>query len=239
MIIIPAIDIKDGRCVRLKQGRMEDETVYSEAPLEVAKQWQDAGAEIIHLVDLDAAIEGRLVNFDTIKEIAESVTVPVQIGGGIRDTKSAEAYLAIKNIARVIIGTAAHSNPEFVAELSAKYPGRIAVGVDAKDGFVAIKGWVEVTDTDAIELAKRLEKAGAAAVIYTDISKDGMLEGPNFKATKRLADSVGMPVIASGGVSKLEDIIELKDTGATSVIVGKALYCGNIDLKEAIEKVKD
>ncbi len=239
MIIIPAIDIKDGRCVRLKQGRMEDETVYSETPLEVAKQWQAAGAEIIHLVDLDAAIEGRPVNFDTIKEIAEGVNVPVQIGGGIRDTKNAEAYLAFENVARIIIGTAAHSNPEFVAELSTKYPGRVAVGVDAKDGFVAIKGWVEVTKTDAIELAKRLEKAGAAAVIYTDISKDGMLEGPNFDATKRLADSVGIPVIASGGVSKLEDIIKLKDTGASSVIVGKALYSGNIDLKKAIEKVKD
>jgi len=218
---------------------MEDETVYSEDPLDIAKRWEEAGAEIIHLVDLDAAIEGRLVNFDIIKRIAGSVEVPVQIGGGIRDTGSAEAYLAIDNVARVIIGTAAYSNPEFVAELSAKYPGRVAVGVDAKDGFVAIKGWVEVTKTDAIELAKRLEEAGAAAVIYTDISKDGMLEGPNFEATKRLADSVGMPVIASGGVSKLEDIIKLKDTGATSVIVGKALYSGNIDLKEALEKVKD
>ncbi|VAW35130.1 Phosphoribosylformimino-5-aminoimidazole carboxamide ribotide isomerase [hydrothermal vent metagenome] len=239
MIIIPAIDIKGGRCVRLKQGRMEDETVYSEDPLEVARRWEAAGAEIIHLVDLDAAIEGRPVNFNTIKEIAESVSVPVQIGGGIRDTESAEAYLTIKNVARIIIGTAAHSNPGFVTELSAKYPGRVAAGVDAKDGFVAIKGWVELTKTDAIELAKRLEKAGAAAVIYTDISKDGMLEGPNFEATKRLADSVGMPVIASGGVSRLQDIIDLKDTGASSVIVGKALYSGNIELKEAIEKVKD
>jgi len=239
LIIIPAIDIKGGRCVRLRQGRMEDETVYSEDPLDVARRWQEAGAEIIHLVDLDAAIEGRLVNFDTIKKIAESVTVPVQIGGGIRDMASAEKYLSIKNVGRVIIGTAAHSNPEFVAELSAKYPGRIAVGVDAKDGFVAIKGWVEVTDTDAIELAQRLEKAGAAAVIYTDIAKDGMLSGPNFEATKKLADSVNMHVIASGGVSKLQDIMDLKDTGAGSVIVGKALYTGNIELKGAIEKVKD
>lgn len=237
MIIIPAIDIKDGRCVRLRQGRMEDETVYSEDPLDVAKRWEAAGAEIIHLVDLDAAIEGKPVNFDTIKRIADAVDVPVQIGGGIRDTEIAETYLAIENVSRVIIGTAAHSNPEFVRKLSAKYPGRVAVGVDAKDGFVAIKGWVEVTKTDAIELTKKLEEAGAACVIYTDISKDGMLEGPNFEATKKLADSVKMTVIASGGVSKLEDIIELKKTGAKAVIVGKALYSGNIDLKEALKKV--
>jgi phosphoribosylformimino-5-aminoimidazole carboxamide ribotide isomerase len=218
---------------------MDDETVYSEDPLDVAKRWEAAGAEIIHLVDLDAAISGKLVNLETIKRIAEAITVPVQIGGGIRDIKSAEIYLSISNVERVIIGTAAHENPEFVATLSAKYPGRIAVGVDAKDGFVAIKGWVEVTKTDAIELSKKLEKAGAACVIYTDISKDGMLEGPNFEATKKLADALDMMVIASGGVSKLQDIIDLKDTGAKAVIVGKALYSGNIDLKEALEKVKD
>ena len=236
MIVIPAIDIKGGRCVRLRQGRMDEETVYSEDPVEVARRWAGAGAELIHLVDLDAAIEGTPVNFDTIAAIATEVSTPLQIGGGIRDTVSAERYLAIKTVKRIIIGTAALENPPFVAELATKYPGRVAVGIDAKDGFVAIKGWVEVTDSEAASIAKGLEGAGISCIIYTDISRDGMLTGPNIEATKKIADSINIPVVASGGVSKIDDIVALKEAGVEGVIVGKALYSGDVELKDAIAR---
>ncbi|MFZ3072990.1 MAG: 1-(5-phosphoribosyl)-5-[(5-phosphoribosylamino)methylideneamino]imidazole-4-carboxamide isomerase [Thermodesulfobacteriota bacterium] len=239
MIILPAIDIKEGRCVRLCQGIMTDETEYSKDPSEVAKRWADAGAEIIHIVDLDAAIEGTPKNLSAIEKIASSVNVPIQIGGGIRNEETAKKYLGIKGVKRVIIGTLALSEPGTVESLAKRYPGRIAIGIDAKDGFVAIKGWVEVTKTKAIDLAKKFEGMGVAAIIYTDISKDGMLTGPNVEATKKLIDTIKIPVIASGGVSNMKDIEALKKIKAAGAIVGKALYSGAIDLKEAIKTARD
>ncbi len=235
MIVIPAIDLKDGRCVRLEQGRMDSETVYSNDPVETALKWQELGASLIHIVDLDAACEGRPVNSEVIQKIARAVDVPLQIGGGIRNMHSAEVYLANDKIKRIVVGTAAINDQDFLRELTRTYPGRVAIGIDAKDGKVAINGWVTVSDTDALELAKKLEDTGAACIIYTDISRDGMLSGPNLKATQRVVDTVSIPVIASGGVSVKSDIADLKGTGAIGVIVGKALYSGSLDLKEAIK----
>jgi len=234
MIIIPAIDIKDSKCVRLTQGRMEDETVYSTDPSEVAARWAGSGAGLIHLVDLDGAVEGNAKNYEVIKKIASSVDVPVQIGGGIRDAKTAELYLSTPGVKRIIIGTAASEDPVFLSALTKKYPGRIAVGIDAKDGLVAIKGWVKVTQERAVDMAKRLEGQGVACIIYTDISRDGMLMGPNVEATREMAESVNIPVIASGGVSSLKDIEAYRSVKLEGVIIGKALYSGNIDLKEAL-----
>ena len=239
MLIIPAIDIKQGRCVRLCQGVMSEETEYSKDPSGVAKRWAHEGAELIHIVDLDAAIEGTPKNLSTIEKIASSIAVPLQIGGGIRNEETAERYLDIKGVMRVILGTLALSEPKTVESLARRYPGRIAIGIDAKDGFVAIKGWVEVTKTLAMELAKKFEGMGVAAIIYTDISRDGMLTGPNVEATKKLIDTIKIPVIASGGVSKIDDITALKKIKAAGVIVGKALYSGAIDLRESIRAARD
>ncbi|MBI5562882.1 MAG: 1-(5-phosphoribosyl)-5-[(5-phosphoribosylamino)methylideneamino]imidazole-4-carboxamide isomerase [Deltaproteobacteria bacterium] len=238
MIIIPAIDIKGGRCVRLTQGRMADETVYSSDPAEVAQRWEAAGAELIHLVDLDGAVEGEAKNFEVIKRIAASVKTPVQIGGGIRDMRVAGLYLDEAGVRRVIIGTAALTSPGFLDALTKKYPGRVAVGIDAKDGRVAIKGWVEVTDERASSLARRLEGRGAACIIYTDISRDGMLSGPNVGATAELARSVNIPVVASGGISSVKDIESYAGVPLEGIIVGKALYAEKVDLKEAIAATK-
>lgn len=235
MIIFPAIDIKGGRCVRLTQGRMDAETVYSNEPWEVARKWEALGAEVIHLVDLDGAVEGNAKNLGVIEKITSSVNVPVQIGGGIRDEKTAEAYLSNPKVKRIIIGTAAIENPSLVTALTARYPGRVAVGIDAKDGMVAIKGWVTVTGQKAAELAKKLEGAGVACIIYTDISRDGMLTGPNVAATREMAESVNIPVVASGGISSLKDIESYRGVPLEGIIVGKALYSGNLDLTEAIK----
>lgn len=235
MIIFPAIDIKGGRCVRLTQGRMDEETVYSDEPWEVAKKWAALGAEVIHLVDLDGAVEGNPKNLSVVEKITASVDVPVQIGGGIRDAKTAEAYLSNPKIKRIIIGTAAIENPSLVTGLCAKYPGRVAVGIDAKDGFVAIKGWVDVTAQKATELAKKLEGAGVACIIYTDISRDGMLTGPNVEATREMAESVDIPVVASGGISSLKDIESYRGVPLEGIIVGKALYSEAFDLRDAIK----
>ena len=236
MIILPAIDIKDGKCVRLTQGKMDEETVYHDDPVEVAGSWQDGGAEIIHLVDLNAAIEGRPVNIDTVRAIAGAINIPVQIGGGIRNMATADEYLAIENVKRIIIGTAAYDDEAFLKEVLGKYPGRVAVGIDAKDELVAIKGWVEVTDMNATELAKKLQGIGVAAIIYTDISRDGMLTGPNIEAYIKLTSAIDIPVIASGGVAKASDIKELKTTGVEGVIIGKALYSESLTLEEAIKE---
>lgn len=234
MIILPAIDIKDGRCVRLTQGRMDAETVYSNDPTEVAKRWESLGAGIIHLVDLNGAIEGNAMNFEVIKRIKESVSIPVQIGGGIRDEKTAAIYLEDVGVKRVIIGTAAYEDPEFLKTLTRRYPGRIAVGIDAKDGRVAIKGWVTVTDERAVTLARRLEGIGVASIIYTDISRDGMLCGPNVEATREMAEAVEIPVIASGGISSIKDIESYRGVQLEGIIIGKALYTGSIDLRDAV-----
>lgn len=235
MLIIPAIDLKDGKCVRLTQGRMDAETVYSENPVEIAKKWEEAGAKLIHLVDLDGAIEGVPKNQGTIKNIIKSLKTAVQIGGGIRDLETIKGYLDIQGVKRVIIGTVAQENPQIVEKACKSFPGKIAVGIDAKDGMVATRGWVKVTPERAVDLAKRLEGLGISCIIYTDITRDGMLTGPNVKATKEMAHAVNIPVIASGGMSSVKDIESFKGLKLEGIIIGKALYTGAIDLREAIE----
>ena len=236
MLILPAIDIKNGKCVRLTHGKMDEETIYHDDPVEVAKRWQREGGEIIHLVDLDAAIVGRPVNIDTVRAIAGAINIPVQIGGGIRNMETADEYLSIENVKRIILGTAAYEDEDFLKAVLTKYSGRVAVGIDAKDELVAIKGWVEVTDMKATELAEKLQGMGVAAIIYTDISRDGMLTGPNLEAYKKLTSAIDIPVIASGGVAKASDITDLKTTGVEGVIIGKALYSGAITLEEALKE---
>jgi len=234
VLIIPAIDIKDGRCVRLSQGRMDAVTVYHDDPVEVARKWAAAGAGLIHLVDLDGAVEGKARNFSVVERIAAAVDVPVQVGGGIRDLKTAEKYLSVKGVKRIIIGTAACEDPGLLAALLSRFPGRVAVGIDARDGRVAIKGWVETTDERAVDLARRLAGAGVACIIYTDISRDGMLSGPNVKATKEMAGCVDIPVVASGGISSIDDIRAHRGVNIEGIIIGKALYSGAFTLAEAI-----
>ena len=239
MLIIPAIDLKGGKCVRLIQGKMDEETVFSDSPLKVAKRWEKLGAKLIHVVDLDGAVSGKPGNKELVAEIARSLSIPVQIGGGIRDFKTAQAYF-LDGIDRIILGTVAYDNRQLVSELSKSYPGKIIVGIDAKNGMVAIKGWVEITEKKAIELAKEYENLGVAGIIYTDISKDGMMIGPNIDAIKEFASAINIPVIASGGVSNIDDlkkIAEISHYRIKGVIVGKALYTGAIDLREAIRVV--
>ncbi|MBI5892465.1 MAG: 1-(5-phosphoribosyl)-5-[(5-phosphoribosylamino)methylideneamino]imidazole-4-carboxamide isomerase [Deltaproteobacteria bacterium] len=235
---MPAIDIKDGKCVRLTQGKMDAETVYSDNPLEFAKKWEDEGAKLIHLVDLDGAIEGMPKNKDVIKNIFTSINTPVQIGGGIRDIETIEYYLNFRAVQRIIIGTKALEDPFVVKDACKRFPQRIAIGIDAKDGFVATHGWVNVTSQKAIDLAKRFEDMGVACIIYTDIKRDGTLQGPNINATRQMVREIKIPVVASGGVSSILDIEALKDTGVEAVVVGKALYTGAVDLKEAIRIAK-
>ncbi|MBI5047516.1 MAG: 1-(5-phosphoribosyl)-5-[(5-phosphoribosylamino)methylideneamino]imidazole-4-carboxamide isomerase [Deltaproteobacteria bacterium] len=234
MLIIPAIDIKNGKCVRLTQGRMDAETVYSENPVEIAKRWEESGARLIHLVDLDGAVEGIPKNQEIIKKIVGSIKTPVEIGGGIRDLQVVRDYLGIKGIQRIIIGTVAQENPSFVEKACKMFPGSIAVGIDAIDGAVATRGWVKVTQEMAVDLAKRLEGLGVCCIIYTDISRDGMLTGPNVKATKEMAHAVNIPVVASGGMSSVKDIESFKGVNLEGIIIGKALYTGEINLREAI-----
>ena len=235
MLIIPAIDIKGGKCVRLTQGKMNAETVYSENPVEIAKRWEESGAKLIHLVDLDGAIEGIPKNQEIIKKIIQSIKTPVEIGGGIRDLKVIQDYLGMKGVQRVIIGTIAQENPEFTEKVCKMFPKNIAVGIDAKDGIVATRGWVKVTKEKAIDLAKRLEGLGVSCIIYTDIARDGMLSGPNVKATKEIVHAVNIPIVASGGMSSVKDIESFKGIALEGIIIGKALYTGDIDLKQAIE----
>jgi phosphoribosylformimino-5-aminoimidazole carboxamide ribotide isomerase len=235
MLIIPAIDLKDGRCVRLLQGRADAVTVYSDRPEDVAKRWQELGAKVIHVVDLDGAFSGTQKNIEGIKNIRRAVSVDIELGGGIRDMERIEMLLGL-GINRVILGTVAIERPELVKEASRRFPGRIIVGIDAKDGLVAVKGWVEVTSVKAKEFALKMEEYGAWGIIYTDISRDGMLTGPNIEAIREMVEAVNIPVIASGGVSSIDDIKRLKEIkGLWGVITGKALYTGAIDLKEAIE----
>jgi phosphoribosylformimino-5-aminoimidazole carboxamide ribotide isomerase len=235
MLIIPAIDLKDGRCVRLLQGRADAVTVYSDRPEDVAKRWQELGAKVIHVVDLDGAFSGTQKNIEGIKSIRRAVSVDIELGGGIRDMERIEMLLGL-GINRVILGTVAIERPELVKEASRRFPCRIIVGIDAKDGLVAVKGWVEVTSVKAKELALKMEEYGAWGIIYTDISRDGMLTGPNIEAIREMVEAVNIPVIASGGVSSIDDIKRLKEIkGLWGVITGKALYTGAIDLKEAIE----
>jgi phosphoribosylformimino-5-aminoimidazole carboxamide ribotide isomerase len=238
MIIIPAIDLKDGKCVRLLQGKENEVTVYSDDPASMANKWVDLGARLLHLVDLDGAFSGEQKNYDKIKAIRKAVQIPIELGGGIRDINRIDMLVNI-GIDRVIIGTSAASNPDMVKEACKKYPGQVIVGIDAKNGKVAVKGWVEITELDAVEFAQSVEKFGISGIIYTDISRDGMLVGPNIDAMAKMVESVKVPVIASGGVSNIDDIKNLmKIDNLWGVITGKALYSGALDLREAIELVK-
>lgn len=240
MIVIPAIDLKDGRCVRLEQGLMERDTVFCDSPAQQAREWQEQGAELLHIVDLNGAFAGEPKNRGSIEEIVRNITIPAQLGGGIRDLPTIAAYLEL-GISRVILGTAAQRNPELVREACRLFPGRIVVGIDARNGMVAVQGWAEVTGVAAVEMARKFEGFGVSAIIYTDIARDGMLGGPNLDATRELAESVRIPVIASGGVSRLQDIEDLmaiEQSGVVGVITGKAIYTGAIRLTEAIELTK-
>lgn len=240
MLVIPAVDIKAGRCVRLKQGQRRKETVYSEVPEEMALKWYNQGAEKLHLVDLDGAVEGRAVNTEVIRRIREAVPIPIQHGGGMRSMETIKAYLDL-GVDQVILGTVAQKNPEFVASACKEYPGRIILGIDAREDHVALEGWTEETDITPIEMAKRYEAAGISAIIYTDIYRDGMSTGPNLRATEDLAKTVKIPVIASGGISGIDDvahILRLSPYGVIGMITGKALYDGTLDLAEAIKVAK-
>ncbi len=235
MWIIPAIDLKDGRCVRLTQGRMQDETVYSDDPVSVARRWAAAGAEWLHVVDLDAAVDGQTRNRDCIGRIVGAVGIPVQVGGGLRTAADVDACLSI-GVRRAIIGTAATGDLAFLRDLCRRHPGRIAVGIDARNGRVATHGWTRTTDIAAVDLAQRVEEAGVAAIIFTDIHRDGMQTGPNIDETRRLAEAVHLPVVASGGVGSLEHIkalLPLEDVGVVGVITGKALYSGAVEFAAA------
>lgn len=238
MIIYPAIDMKDGRCVRLLQGRAEDVTDYGD-PCEVARRWAQAGARWIHLVDLDGAFSGQGKNREVIAHIAQEQSVPVQLGGGIRTMADVEDRLERVGVSRVILGTAAVENPRLVKEACRAYPGRVAVGIDARDGFVAVRGWTERSDVPALELARRVRDAGVETVVYTDISKDGMMQGPSIEQTARMVRESGLRVIGSGGVSSLADIGALKEAGCAGVITGKALYSGAFTLAQALGYEED
>ena len=236
MLLIPAIDLKDGKCVRLRQGLMEDVTVFSDNPVDTAKRWVDAGTKRLHLVDLNGAFEGKPVNGEVVKAIAQAFPdLPIQIGGGIRDEATVQAYLDA-GVQYCIIGTKAVQDPQFVIDLCAKFPGHIIVGIDAKNGMVATDGWAEESTTSAIDLAQKFEKAGVSAIVYTDIARDGMMQGVNIEETVRLAESISIPVIASGGVTNMDDIkglLEVESRGVSGTILGRSIYEGTIDLAEA------
>jgi phosphoribosylformimino-5-aminoimidazole carboxamide ribotide isomerase len=235
MLVIPAIDLKDGQCVRLLQGRKDAVTAYSNEPAKTAKRWESHGAKLIHIVDLDGAFTGKQINLDAIIKIRQSVKIPLQVGGGIRNIGNVMNLFAA-GIDRIIIGTAAIEDPEFLTYACRTYPGKVLIGIDAKEGMVAIKGWEEVTSLSAKDLVRRLEIFGVAGIVYTDIARDGMLSGPNIDATRAIVESVKIPVIASGGVSCIDDIKNLmKIQNLWGVITGKAIYSGSMDLKEAIQ----
>ncbi len=240
MILYPAIDLKDGQCVRLLKGEMSAATVFNDDPAAQARAFEDAGCEWLHLVDLNGAFAGRPVNAAAVEAILARCSIPAQLGGGIRDMGTIEAWLA-KGLARVILGTVAVRNPALVKEAAKAHPGKVAVGIDARGGRVAVEGWAETTDVTALDLARKFEDAGVAAIIYTDIDRDGAMQGPNVAATAALANAVTIPVIASGGVSSMADLRALKGCGAPldGAISGRAIYDGKIDLPEALRLLKD
>lgn len=236
MLIIPAVDIRDGRCVRLVHGELSKETQYYEDPVEAALRWRDEGAQRLHLVDLDGAFAGISKNAAVIERIVKAVGIPVQVGGGIRDVATAEDLFA-RGVERVILGTAAVSDPDVVAALCKQYPGKVVVGIDARAGMVALRGWVEDSTVRALDLAQQMAKLGVREIVYTDIYRDGTLQGPNLEALREMAEAAPLDVIASGGVSSLQDIknlLELEPLGVTGVIVGQALYTGRVNLPEAL-----
>lgn len=233
MTIYPAIDILGGKCVRLTQGRYSDSTIYGDKPWEMAKKWESLGAKHLHLVDLDGARAGSPVNLEAVREVIENVKIPVQLGGGIRTLDDIEMLMKA-GVARVILGTSAVKSRELVTEAVKKYGKKIAVGIDAKDGFVAISGWEEVSGFKAVDFAKIMESCGVGTIIYTDIATDGMLTGPNLAAMTEMVQSVEMDVIASGGVGSAEDVKNLVPTGVSGVIIGRALYTGNVRLEDCL-----
>ncbi len=241
MLLIPAIDLKEGKCVRLRQGRMEDDTVFSDDPVAVAAQWVEQGARRIHLVDLDGAFAGKPRNADIIHAIVEAFPeVPIQIGGGIRDENTVQAYLNA-GVQYVIIGTKAVTEPHFVSDVAIEFPGHIIIGLDAKEGKVAIDGWSKLSKHDVIDLAQKFEVDGVEAIIYTDISRDGMMKGVNVEATAKLARAIHIPVIASGGITNMDDIHALgkvAEDGIMGAITGRAIYEGTLNFAEA-EKIAE
>ena len=240
MLVIPAIDLKDGRCVRLRQGRMSEETVFSDRPVEVAKKWYSLGAERIHVVDLNGAHQGVPVNGEIIREITKAVPVPIQLGGGIRDISTVETYLK-QGVRWVIIGTAALKDSDFVLEAASRYPDRIILGIDARNGKVAVEGWTEEVAISPFQLVKRFECVKISAIVYTDVTRDGMKTGPNIEAIAQMARSTSIPVIASGGISDLSDVKKIMDLGKYGVIgmiTGRALYDGTLKLDRAISVCK-
>jgi len=238
MLLIPAIDIKDGKCVRLRQGLMDDSTVYGDSPVDMADKWVELGARRLHLVDLDGAFAGKPANAEAINEIAKAhPNVPIQIGGGIRDVDTIQAYLDV-GVEYVIIGTLAAKQPEFISEIAPQFGKHLIIGLDAKDGIVAIDGWATLTEHHVVDLAKRFENDGVQAIIYTDIARDGMMQGVNVEATKALAEAVAIPIIASGGVTNMNDLAALQvveRSGINGVITGRAIYEGTLDFAEAQE----
>ncbi len=238
MLLIPAIDLKEGKCVRLRQGRMEDDTVFSDDPVAMARRWIDLGAKRLHLVDLDGAFAGKPKNAPVINAITEAFPdVDIQVGGGIRDEDTIQEYLNA-GVQYVIIGTKAVSTPHFVSDVATEFPGHIIVGLDAKDGRVAIDGWSKLSRHDVVDMAQRFEEEGVEAIIYTDISRDGMMAGVNIEATARLAEAIHIPVIASGGITNLDDIRalgEIAELGVMGAITGRAIYEGTLDFAEALK----
>lgn len=233
MIVYPAIDIRDGRCVMLTQGKFDQEKVYYENPEEVAKIWEDKGAQALHIVDLDGALEGESRNLDKIRKIIGAISIPIQLGGGIRSLETIKSLIDI-GVGRVIIGTKAVEDRDMLKEAVGLYGERIVVGIDAKDGHVAVAGWTKTSEIRALEFAKEIEELGVKTIIYTDIARDGMLRGPNFQAIKNMKESLSVDLIASGGISSEEDLRELRKIGLAGAIVGKALYEGRIDLTKSI-----
>lgn len=240
MIIIPAVDIKGGRCVRLEQGLMDRETIFSDYPQEMALQWERRGAKRLHLVDLDGAVQGIPYNKKVVRSVVDTVSIPVQLGGGIRDLDAIEEYINL-GVDQVIIGTAAFKDPDLVRMACKRYPGRIMVGIDSRDNYVSVEGWTEHTSTTAIDLGKRCEDMGINGIVYTDIKRDGMKTGPDIDAIRKFAAAMNVPVIVAGGISSIKDVenlAELEEDGVTGIIVGRALYDGSVALEEVMDIVK-
>ncbi|HVO84691.1 MAG TPA: 1-(5-phosphoribosyl)-5-[(5-phosphoribosylamino)methylideneamino]imidazole-4-carboxamide isomerase [Syntrophobacteria bacterium] len=236
MIVFPAVDLKGGKCVRLERGVMASATVYAEDPAATAKRWQDEGAEWLHVVDLDGAMAGEPRNHGAVARILRAVSIPVQVGGGVRTAETLATYLE-SGVQRVVLGTAALKDPRFLAQTCERFPGRVVLGIDSRHGRVAVEGWDQTSEVGPVELARKFEMLALAAIVYTDIQRDGMQTGPNIEATRELARGVRLPVIASGGVGRLEDVAALRTLepeGVVGVIVGRALYTGSIKLAEAI-----
>jgi phosphoribosylformimino-5-aminoimidazole carboxamide ribotide isomerase len=239
MDIIPAVDIKGGKCVRLRQGERSQETIYGEDPVLMAQKWQNAGARLLHIVDLDGAWAGKPQNYLVIQRIISSVNIPIQVGGGIRDFAAIRRYLDI-GIERIILGSSALKNPSFIEEMCNEYPDKILLGIDTKEDYVAYDGWENVSEKNAIDVALQFQDSSIRAFIFTDICRDGMLEGPNIKAIEKFARKVNKPILAAGGIKSLEDIlslIKLEEIGLEGIIVGRALYEGTLDLREALERI--